>query len=241
MANQLTAYGKRVEYEVAKQSLESQGIIVTDDNLSQSYLRFESTLAQNRSSYKFPVLVTQQNAGTTTPNTVKQLNQQDAFYCTEIGYFIKVVQKQGSTNRDILEYVPYTYPSQGMSEDGTVFAAYGYKLWSGEIGLTVNGDVIIPGMDLQRFLYIPEGQKDVWNGPFPMSTFYRGQDQYDGSSDAFYPLAPEIVLLGNDKIDLSVTFPDTINNAIGADATVNMVIMVRGLLAQNVTKVSSNT
>lgn len=241
MANQLTAYGKRVEYEVAKQSLEQQGIGVTDDNLSQSYLRFESQLSQNRSEYKFPVLVSQQNSGTTTPATVKQLNTQDAFYCTEISYFIRVVNRQSATPRDILSYVPYTFPGNDTIQDGSLGSTYAYKLWSGEINMVVNGDVIIPGMDLQRFLFIPEGQRDTWTGPYPISTFSRPWDQYDGSSDAFYPLAPEIVLLGNDKIDLSITFPDNINNAIGADATVNMVILVRGLLAQNVTKISSNT
>lgn len=243
MGNQITAYGKRLEYDIAKKSLEMQGVTVTDDNLSQSYLRFESQLSQNKSSYKFPVLVSQQNAGTVTPATVRQLNQQDAFYCTEMSYFIKVTSRAVADPafKGLYEFIPFTFPSQSLNEDGTILSTLGYKLWSGELNLVVNGDVILPGMDLQRFLYVPRTQKDSWNGNFPMSTFYTNLDEYDGASDAFYPLAPSVVLLGNDKIDLSVEFPDDLNNAISADAVISMVIMVRGLLAQNVTKVSSNT
>jgi hypothetical protein len=101
----------------------------------------------------------------------------------------------------------------------------------------MNGNVVLPAWDLKRHLYVPRTQKSAVNGPFPNSTFYIDHDQFDGATDAFYPVEPNLVFLGNKGIKIAIDYPESIGNAIGtAPVEIIAVLQWRGLLAQNVSK-----
>lgn len=237
MGVQITTMGSRLEYDIAMKALTNEGIIVESGQLSQSFLRTEATLAQARSSFSFPIQVNQLNAGTTPSATAQLLKQQDAFYMTHMAYWIEVYTIPGDTP-ELYRYVPFTYPSEALNRTGAVFSALGYKLWTGVIGITVNGKVIIPAWDVKRHLYVPETQVQAVNGAFPMSQFYNGHDEFDGAATAFYPVEPNIVFIGNKSSVITLSFPDNLLNAIGATPgyEVRAILTCRGLLAQNASK-----
>lgn len=230
----------RIDYEIAKKSLADQGVIVPDGKLTQSYLRAETIFDQGRSLYEFPILVNSANAGTVTSNTCKLLNQQDAFYVTQMGYWVEVWVQDGAAPADLYKYVPITYPSIQFTDIGAISGFQGFKLWSGQISLIVNGDVILPGWDLKKHLKVPRTQREAYAGAWPNGVFYNVYDEFDGATDPFYPQEPNVVLLGNKGIKYQLEFPESIGNAIGASPTfeVRGVMYLRGLLAQNVSKMA---
>lgn len=226
----------RMDLNIAVESLKLQGIPVELENVSQSFLRVDSLLRQDTNNYEFPVLVNTQNAGTTVSKTSKQLKLQDAFYVTHVGYYIQNRLNPG-TPGNLYSAVPFTYPSEALNRTGVVLSKLGYKLWEGQMSITVNGKVLVPGWDLQRHLYVPETQVAAVSGPFPNSLFYNDHDEFDGATDSFYPMEPNIVFIGNKGITVNINFPENISNAIGGEGyETYMVLVFRGLLIQNVSK-----
>ena len=232
----ITNTGARMDYAIALESLAKQGVSVPDGQLTQSYLRSESLLSQGLSHFEFPILVNTTNPGVVTYNTAKLLNQQDAFYVTHLAYWIELRTQPGD-NPDLYRFLPFTYPSEALNSTGAVSSKRGYKLWSGTMNISMNGNVVLPAWDIKRHLYVPRTQKSAVNGPFPNSTFYIDHDQFDGATDAFYPVEPNLVFLGNKGIKIAIDFPESIGTAIGgATYELIMVLQWRGLLAQNVSK-----
>jgi hypothetical protein len=214
-----TQGGARLVYKNAQEALMKAGVNPANAILSQGYLRFENTLSTTKTSYDFGVLNNQSINGQVQTPTEVRLNLQDAFYISEIAVYIA---KAASATDSAFKLSSYPSP--------TVFTTSGaaaalYTLYNGQLSLTVNNRQIVPTSDLTKFLQVPQTQATgATNSPI---------DQFDGSWATV--VEPNLVLIGSKNSLLNITIPSAF---AALDANTRVVILVRGILAQNVTVVS---
>lgn len=212
-----TQGGARLVYKNAQAALLKARINPANAILSQSYLRFENFLSTTKTSYDFGVLNNQTISGQAQAPTEQRLNLQDAFYISEIMVYIG----KASSNTDS-SYKLQTYPSPTVFTTG---ASSLYTLYNGILSLTVNNRQIVPNSDLTKFLQIPQTQATgAANSPV---------DQFDGNFGVV--VEPNLVLIGQKNSLFNVTIPSAFTTL---DANTKIIILVRGVLAQNVTTVS---
>jgi hypothetical protein len=214
MASQV---GARLVFKNAQEALVKAGVNPNSAILSQSYLRFENTLSTTKTSYDFGVLNNQTISGQTQAPTEQRLNLQDAFYVSEIMVYIG---KASSTTDS--SYLLKTYPSGQVFTTGATSL---YTLYNGILSLTVNNRQIVPASDCTKFLQVPQTQQTgAANSP---------ADQFDGAWSNV--VEPNLVLIGSKNSLFNITIPSAFATL---DANTRVVILVRGVLAQNVTVVS---
>jgi hypothetical protein len=212
-----TQGGARLVYKNAQDALVRAGVNPQSAVLSQSYLRFENTLSTTKTSYDFGVLNNQSISGSVQFPTEQRLNLQDAFYISEIMIYIG---KASSTTDS--SYILQTYPNTVTFTTG---ASSLYTLYNGVLNLIVNNRQIVPASDLTKFLQIPQTQATAaTNSPVT---------QFDGAWANV--VEPNLVLIGSKNSLFNITIPSAFTTL---DANTRVVILVRGILAQNVTVVS---
>ena len=220
----MTNLDMRMVYENAKKLLNKSFPNLSRDiadvcKLTQSNYRLEQGLVANQNTYTFPVL-------TNDPlfsNTEKRLRMQDS----AVIYSVAVLLGLPSSATDVA-FPLLTYNSPALI--GANAAAY-YALWNGSnLGITVNNDVLIPdNWDVWRHYYAPETQQTAALGAGSP------QDENRGSWDGFYPMEPNIVMVGSKGYVFKITL------AAGLTAVnefSRIVIMLRSITAQNSTVVS---
>jgi len=212
-----TQGGARLVYKNAQDALVRAGVNPQSAVLSQSYLRFENTLSTTKTSYDFGVLNNQSIGGNAQFPTENRLNLQDAFYIAEIFVYIG---KASSTTDSAYKLSSYPSPTQF-----TTGATSLYTLYNGVLSLTVNNRQIVPTSDLTKFLQIPQTQQTgAANSPI---------DQFDGQFSTV--VEPNLVLIGSKNSLFNITIPSAFTTL---DANTRVIILCRGILAQNVTVVS---
>ena len=211
--------GARLVFKNAANALMKANINPKTAILSQSYLRFENFLTTTKTSYDFGVLNNQTISGQAQAPTEQRLNLQDAFYISEI--MVYIAKAASATDS---AYKLETYPnSVTFSTVGAAAALY--TLYNGNLSLTVNNRQIVPHSDLTKFLQIPQTQLTAaLNSP---------KDQFNGAFAS--TVEPNLVLIGQKNSLFNVTIPSSF---AALDANTKIVILVRGVLAQNVTSVS---
>jgi hypothetical protein len=217
MPNQI---GQRLVFQNAKNAITRAGLSPAGAVLSQSYLRFEVPLTTNQTTYTFDTLVNEN----TNPNylTQSKLNLQDAFVVSSIGFFLCAPSSSALNAND---FQLLTYPNSViLSAVGAAKAAYG--VYNGNMTLTVNQRTIMTGWDLYRHYSVPQTQDASAENVI---------DQQNGSSDAFYPAEPNIVMVGSKKNILQVNL---ISALAAIQTNARLVCVFRGILAQNVTPVN---
>ena len=231
MGQIISSVDSRLALRNAQAAFAKAKIQVAPNTLAQSYLQFEQPINANQTSYTFPVTTVQTNGTTGVPTqTEVRLNQQDSFFVSHIGYFIKCTVNAGAYTgfQDML----FTFPSTALL--GTVDLDRANLFWNGYLKLTVNQTVITPYWDLQRHHQAPISQR-----PIQSSNIYPWMfsDEFDGSQQGFYPLEPNWLLVGSRNIQLEGFFPRPFDSTIVLGGTLSMVIICRGVLAQNSTPV----
>jgi hypothetical protein len=212
-----TQGGARLVYKNAQDALVRAGVNPQSAVLSQSYLRFENTLSTTKTSYDFGVLNNQTIGGNAQFPTENRLNLQDAFYIAEIFVYIG---KAASTTDSA--YKLSSYPNSVTFATGATSL---YTLYNGVLSLTVNNRQIVPTSDLTKFLQIPQTQlTGAANSPV---------DQFDGQFSTV--VEPNLVLIGSKNSLFNITIPSAFTTL---DANTRVIILCRGILAQNVTVVS---
>jgi len=212
-----TQGGARLVYKNAQEALVRAGVNPQQAVLSQSYLRFEQTLSTTKTSYDFGVLNNQTIGGSAQFPTENRLNLQDAFYISELMVYIG---KASSTTDS--SYKLATYPNTVTFSTG---ASSLYTLYNGVLSLTVNNRQIVPTSDLTKFLQVPQTQLTAaTNSPV---------DQFDGQWATV--VEPNLVLIGSKNSLFNITIPSAFSTL---DANTRVIILCRGILAQNVTVVS---
>lgn len=222
MSNSTT--GARLVYANAKNTLLRNNINPAKAVLTQSYLRFEANLSTTSTQYQLDVEVN----SNINPSFITQqkLALQDSFLASDCGIFIGVPTGSATTDAKVKLY---SYP------DVTAFTASVATdlraLYNGYMSLTVNQRVVLPSWDLMRHYYAPIMQTGFVPNPVTAGNI---QNSDDFATNAFYPVEPNVVFVGSKKNQLQVNLPQAIQSF---PANARLVVIFRGLLAQNSTTV----
>lgn len=207
-----------MDYNAGVQALRAANLSpndIADALLSQSFLRLEQPLVVNKTSFRFPILV---NDGAVR-NTEKRLNLQDAFYMSTLNIYL-CKAPSATSSAMLLD----TYPNPvifATSGEAVALETFYNGVWS----LNVNNTVIVPGFDLMSFRQARQTQlTGADDSPI---------DQFDGTDNVI--IQPNPIFSGQRKNYFQIDLPDAV--AV-VDANVYMVVIMRGVLAQNVTVVS---
>jgi hypothetical protein len=198
--------------------------------LSHSTLRSEIKLDSTKSNYVFGINQNDVYNGQVIYNTEIRLQPQDSFYVSAVGYFLRVVKTAGN-NTDYRSQL-FTHPA-GQFYSGSNTNTW-EQLWSGKLSFTVNNIVYNPSWNLQNHYNVPQTQYPVFGIADPYQQ-YPVNDQRDGSTDGYYPMQPMMLLDGSYNNQVQLTFDDSIADILGG-GELHMVLMLRGILAQNISK-----
>jgi len=217
-----TQHGQRLIFDNAKNLVNNAGFSAGQAVLSQSYLRSEVAMSTSTTSYQIPILVNSTGANTNYP-TNQLLNLQDAFVVSSIGVFVSIPASSTTT-----AFPLYTYPNaSAFTTSGAATALY--NLYNGKLSVTVNNRQIVPAWDLYRHLYVPQTQQ----GAAATATTI---DQNDATEFGYYPVEPNIVLVGSKNNVVTLELPGAIST-LQASVAPRIVVIFRGILGQNITPV----
>jgi hypothetical protein len=195
------------------------GVSLATAKLTQSFLRLENQLVVGATQFKFPVLNNQNNAAGTIFNTEQRLNQQDSFVAALWGVFLS-----NPTSNIDATFRMYTYPN---SITFTLpFATAAETIYNSIFQLSVNNDIILPAWDVSRHRMVPQTQQAVVQIAGSII------DMIDLSSDAFFPVEPNLIFIGSKNSVLTLILPAAL---AGVTAFERISVIYRGVLAQNST------
>jgi len=219
-----TQHGQRLVFDNAKSLVQNAGFNVNQAVLSQSYIRSEVAMSTSTTSYHVPVLINDTQNGSSFPTELR-LNLQDAFVISSI--FVGVAIPASATTT---AFPYYTYPN------GVVFSTAGaatalYNLYNGYLQMSINNRTIVPAWDLYKHLDVPQFQQGT-----SASATNGGIDQNDASSFGYFPMEPNVVLVGSKNNQISLNLPSAISTLQAATAP-RIIVIFKGILAQNVTPV----
>jgi hypothetical protein len=182
---------------------------------TQSYLRLELALSTSITNYNFSIL--NQTQGTQF-NTEQRLNLQDSFVVSELGIFIGRPSSATDTTFELDTYANTTKYTNAAAMNA---------IFNGKLQIAVNNDVLVPAWDVQRHFYRPQTQLTAaTNSPL---------DQKRIGEDVFYPVEPNLIMIGQKNTVPSIQLPTALT---AVDANSRLIIVMRGILAQNSTVVS---
>ena len=217
-----TQHGQRLIFDNAKALVNNAGFSAGQAVLSQSYLRSEVAMSTSTTSYQIPILVNSTGSNTNFA-TNNLLNLQDAFVVSSIGVFVAIPASSSTT-----AFPLYTYPNASAFTTSGAAAAL-YNLYNGKLSVTVNNRQIVPSWDLYRHLYVPQTQQ----GAAATATTI---DENDATEFGYYPVEPNIVLVGSKNNVVTLELPGAIST-LQASVAPRIVVIFRGILGQNITPV----
>ena len=199
--------------------------------LSQSDLISEIVLNVNKTTYQFNINANQNVGGVQLPRE-RRLNLQDTFYAAQIGYYFSMVQTGGG-NTDYANQL-FTHPP------GQFFGAINLNLadalWNGNLSLAINNRTVVPEWDLYRHRETPQTQYPQFNTPVVTDQYPINDEQY-GAQSGMYPCEPMWILDGSYDNVMQVVYNNALNLAGLGTSVVHMVVVIRGILAQNCGKI----
>jgi len=218
-----TQHGATLVFDNAKALVSAAGFNVNQAVLSQSYIRSEVAMSTSTTSYHIPVLINDTQNGSSFA-TENRLQLQDAFVVSSIGIFVSRPAASTTT-----AFPLYTYPNaQAFSTSGAADALY--NLYNGSLSVTVNNRQIVPSWDIYRHLYVPQTQQATSTGT------NTAIDQNDAAEYGYYPVEPNLVLVGSKNNQISLNLPAAIGT-LQATTAPRIVVIFRGILGQNITPV----
>lgn len=222
---QLSNIDQRLVFENARAAIvkafDGDESVLQTAILTQGDLRFEQALVAGTTLYTFETL-NQANANNT--NLEDRLRLQDAFVISAI----KICTGAPSSATDNT-FLPDTYPNTQKYLAGTAAALNAF--WNaGNFSISVNGQIILPKWAVARHYNAPMTQQTAALGAAsPM-------DQDAGAVDGWYPVEPNISLIGQKNSLLYINIKGA--GLTSVQAFSRAIVMVRGVLAQNLTVVS---
>jgi len=217
-----TQHGARLVFDNAKNLVNNAGFSAGQAVLSQSYIRSEVAMSTSTTSYQIPILVNSTGSNTNFA-TNNLLNLQDAFVVSSIGVFVSIPAASTTT-----AFPLYTYPNASAFTTSGAAAAL-YNLYNGKLQVVVNNRQIVSAWDLYRHLYVPQTQQ----GAASTATTI---DENDATEYGYYPVEPNIVLVGSKNNVVSLELPGAIST-LQASTAPRIVVILRGILGQNITPV----
>jgi hypothetical protein len=217
--------GARLVYRNAVKSMLRAGVDPRSAVLSQSYLRFEQLVSSTKTNYQFGVLQNDTgNSNVAVRPTEQRLALQDSFYVSSIQVLLGNAASATDTSFPL-----HTYNNQNTFNLAN-YANF-YNLYNSSLRLTVNNKNIATAWDIFRHYVIPQTQQIT-----AAITATSALSQIDGGVGASYECEPNWVLIGSKNNQLTINLPNAISPA--AATFPYIVIIMRGVLAQNVTVVS---
>lgn len=187
--------------------------------LTQSYLRLEVALVAGVTNFQFNVLVNQAGA-TGIFNTEQRLNLQDTFVPAQVGFFPALAANSTDAAFPLRSYLnPFIFTN----------AAAMTGIYNGTFSIMVNNNNLIPAWDMWQHYHSPETQQTAAaaaNSPI---------DEFDGCDDGMVAMEPNVALLGSKNNILTLQLRAGLT---AVDANSRLVLIMRGVLAQNSTVVS---
>jgi hypothetical protein len=221
--------GARLVYRNAVKSMIRAGVDPKSAVLSQSYLRLEQAVNTSKTQYSFGVLVNDSgNSGVAVRPTEQRLNLQDSFYVSQVSLYLGLATNTNDTQFPLYTWNnPYVFTTAGASSALN-------NLYNGNISLTVNNRTIVTAWDCYRHLEINQTQQT--------STTYGSasqgsHDQICGSTSTAVDTEPNWVLIGSKNNSFQINLPNAIGT-VQASTTTYLTVILRGVLAQNVTIIS---
>lgn len=226
MSNVISNIGARMDFENAQMALirANPGVPNFDVNaykITQSFLRLEATAVVGQTQYNFLPLINQ----APILGSEQRLNLQDSFVISQIGFFLGLAASSADT-----EFIPQSYPDPLLFPLGAADLRRVYN--GGSVNITVNNNVLVPNWDLTRHYMVPETQSDIAAGAPPPSARL---NQIDLATDGFYPMEPNIILVGAKNNQITVNLKEGLP---AVDANTRLILILRGMLVQNSTVVS---
>lgn len=224
MGNTVNQANARLVYEGGLKQVVDANLDPNVVKLTQSDLVLEQQMLVGVSNYSFPVLNNQNGSqGNTIFNTELRLAQQDSFIVSQWGMFLaKPTSALDAT------FIVQTYPNPQVFTTSGVSAA-AETLFNSTAQVKVNNDVVYPAWHLSRHRLVPQTQQA------PLITGVENAipySQIDLSTDGFYPVEPNLVIIGSKNTVITIGLPA----ALAAVETFQRTRMhYRGLLAQNST------
>lgn len=208
---------QRLVFQNGKNAIKRAGLNPASAVLSQSFLRFEVPMTLTSTSFTFDTLVNE-NINNFASVTSSKLNLQDAFVTSSIGLF-------WSDNTAVTDsnYRIYAFDDQTTwpGEDA-------WGLYNANLQLTVNQRTILTGWDTTRHYYAPQYQENQLT---------KGVNELALADYGFYPVEPNIVMVGSKKNVLQLILPQALQT-FPRTGRGRIICIFRGLLAQNVTPVN---
>lgn len=222
--NNINSATARMVYENAVKIILASKLDPNVVKLTMSDLVLEQQLLTTVTAYQFPVLNNQNgNQGNNIFNTEVRLALQDSFIASQWGFFLlKPTSAVDAT------FIAQSYPNPLVFTSAGVAAA-AETIYNSIARVTVNNDVVFPVWQLNRHRLVPQTQEaalitGVENG-IPYS-------QIDMSTDGFYPLEPNLIIVGSKNTVINVVLPA---NLAAVETFQRLRCHFRGYLAQNST------
>lgn len=220
-----TQIGQREVFNNARKLVDAAGLSTSATVLSQSFLRSEVAMSTSTTSYHIPILVNDnQNGATSSYNTSSLLALQDAFVVSSI--FIGWANPTSATDA---AFIPQSYPNAQIAGTQAIATAL-QAIYSSNLQVTVNNRQILTGWDTLRHYYVPQTQQVA------AASLTTGISQADLSENGFYPVEPNLVFVGSKNNQVTLNFPQALS-AVPASTFGRLVVIFRGILAQNATSV----
>jgi hypothetical protein len=214
----------RLVYENGLRIVKEAGLDPDVVKLTQSDLVLEQQLFTNITGYQFPVLNNQNgNQGGVIFNTEVRLTQQDSFISSAWGFFLAAPASAIDST-----FIVQTYPNPLVFVTAGASAA-AETLYNSVAQIKVNNDVVYPVWHLSRHRMVPQTQQTPLIAGVENANPYA---QIDLSSDGFFPMEPNFVVIGSKNTVITANLPAAL-----AEVTPFMRARFhfRGLLAQNST------
>jgi hypothetical protein len=211
----------RLVFQNGKNAIKRAGLNPASAVLSQSYLRFEVPMSLSSTTYTFDTLVNE-NANNFNTATSFKLNLQDAFVTSSIGLFWADTTSLTNANYNIFSF-----------DDRLSWSENAWGLYNANIQLTVNQRTILTGWDTSRHYVANQYQ----NGSVVAAQQATSVNQLNLADDGFYPVEPNVVMVGSKKNILQLVLPQALQSLPTSGAG-RIICIFRGLLAQNVTPVN---
>jgi hypothetical protein len=203
--------------DIKKQYPLALGDIIEMYQLTQSTLRLEQPIVLTSPLYTFPISVTQQGAQAPFLTEIR-LQQTDTFVPTQI-----YVGFGNAANTADIAFKVVPYPSPVLFPTG--FPSM-QTLYNGQLKFLINNYQYLYGWDLMRHYCANQTQQTAAAGPgSPI-------DQIDGSMDGYYPMQPFVLFNGLQNLNFQLILPGSIT---AVDGAARIVVMLRGVIAQNST------
>lgn len=230
MSAKFTNPNQRLVLDNTMDLIRQAGYDLQDAKLTQSYIRSEVLMSTAQSALHLPVLVTDAQNGNAF-NTERRLQLTDVFIVSSLA--VECAVPSSSTDAS---YNTYTFADPTVFTSGA--AAINGIYANGYLSMIVDNDQVLPAWDLRQHFRVPFAQAGTniitaYTGATAVNTLV---DSVDGSNDGIVPNEPNFILTGNSNIQFTL---NTIAAASAITTNSRWIVRLRGILAQNCSKIAS--